>query len=334
MKLFKTVLLISLTMPLTLFASSNDEKRPKQNGFYSKEAKGWFFYEDPKKEEELLDKKTETTPQNINQANPNEKPEEIKIDVEWLRENLQPIMDAAQNNPTNENLAKYAYVQRLMVDMSTRFAMKMSTYMNQDPLLDENNRRPTSLVNLNEFKSEIIKYKQDAISKINEKAHIWFFYKSTCPYCQKQIPILRMYQERYGAEILAISMDGIQLPGLELFKNVIDHDMSVSNQMNIERTPTLLLMTNDGQSHAKITVGLETLPKLESKMLEIAKVTKIITEEEFNKTQEVYDDNSLKQVDGVLIADKEKMENDPQYFIELMQKQLELNNNRFNSSER
>lgn len=330
MKFSNIVLLITLSASTSALADSTLNK----NGFHSKAAKGWFFYEDPT--EKIEDKSEKENIKSIpdEKSSSNNKENTIRIDVQWLRENYQVVMDEAQNNPTEENLAKYAYVQRLMVDMSTRFAMKMSNYMGRDELLDENDRRPTSSIQLNAFKNEVGIFKKEAIDKINEVAHIWFFYKSTCEYCHKQIPILRKFQKRHGTEILAISMDGIQLPGMDSFKHVIDAGLRVSTEMQIERTPTLILMTNDGLSHTKVTVGLETLPKLEAKILEIAKATNIITDDEFNKTQEVYDNNSLNQVNGVLVADKDKMEDDPKYFIELMKKQLEINSRKFGSTER
>ena len=42
--------------------------------------------------------------------------------------------------------------------------------------------------------------------------------------------------------------------------------------------------------------------------------------------------NYRKKVDGVLVADKDRLEKDPDYFIELMKSQLEMNNQRFNNS--
>ena len=50
------------------------------------------------------------------------------------------------------------------------------------------------------------------------------------------------------------------------------------------------------------------------------------------KTKAVYDINSVKKIDGVLVADKDRLEKDPDYFIELMKSQLEMNSQRFNNS--
>lgn len=334
MRKTKIAVVMSLLLCSTSFVSASEPQQKSKNerGFFSDMARGWHFYEDPdeEKEEEPVD---EAIQPNSHPQNPQaQQAEEVRLDIQWLRDNIPKLMDAAQNNPTKENISKYAYAQRLMLDMSSRFATRMSEYMSMDTVLDEEKRRPTTTIGLSGFSKQIYESKKQAMDLINEKAHLWYFYKSTCPYCQKQTPILNTLHELYGTEILAITMDNIRSPGIESFKHRADTNLIASKKMGITRTPTIVMMKNDGSGYVNVTVGIETLERLEDRIILLGKEMGLISDDLYEKTKAVYDINSVKKVDGVLVADKERLNNDPNYFIELMKSQLEMNNQRFNNS--
>jgi conjugal transfer pilus assembly protein TraF len=241
-------------------ASEPQEKSKNERGFFSDDARGWHFYEDPKDDEDIEgeDATVHAQPPAATAQQPEQK-EEIRLDIQWLRKNIPKLMDAAQNNPTKENISKYAYAQRLMLDMSSRFATRMSEYMATDTLLDEEKRRPTTTIGLSGFSKQIYDSKKQAMNLINEQAHLWYFYKSTCPYCKKQTPILNTLHELYGIEILSITMDNLRSAGMENFKHLADTNLIASTKMGVTRTPNIIMMKNDGSGDVNVTVGIETL---------------------------------------------------------------------------
>lgn len=330
----KRLIAVSLTLLFASYGYAQEVRQEKpvknERGFYSDEARGWLFYEDP--EEEVEDKEKPLSPPTIGGGSGASQPQEVKLDVEWLRENMPKMLDDAQNNPTTENLAKYAFAQRLLLDMTSRFQSGMINFMEENPILDENNRRPTAGMNLVAFKGEVAENRKAIMDKLKEVAHIWFFYKSTCEYCHRQIPILNALDRRYSIETLAVSMDGARIDGMNDFYHRVDTQLHWTKTMGVQRTPTLMLMMNDGSGFTKLTDGLETLPSIEEKLMKVALKMNVIDQEEFDSAQDVLDINSLKQVNGTLVADKERLESDPNYFIELMTRQIELNNKQFGST--
>ena len=306
------------------------ESVKNERGFYSKEARGWLFYEDPEEKQEELPESP--PPPSVGGGSGNGSTQEVKLDVEWLRQNMPRMLDDAQNNPTTENLAKYAFAQRLLLDMTSRFQKGMITFMEENPILDEDNRRPTQAMNLVAFKGEVAEHRKQIMEKLKNVAHIWFFYKSTCEYCHRQIPILKALDRRYSIETLAVTMDGIRIEGMDEFLHRADAGLHWTQTMNVTQTPTLMLMMNDGSGFTKLTDGLETLPSIEERLMKVALKMNVITQAEFDAAQDVIDINSLKQVDGTLVADKERLESDPNYFIELMTRQIELNNKQFGAT--
>ena len=197
-----------------------------------------------------------------------------------MRKNLDGIRDNAINKPTPENLAAYAYAQRLMLDLSTRFSSKMMEFMEVETLLDESNRRPTTSMALASFSQETRNALVDIMSKIKADNHLWFFYKTTCTYCMQQIPVLKEFSNRYGIKILAISMDGGTIPGMENFDVVYDRAGIVTKRFNVTATPTMFVAKNDGKRFIPLTQGLHTLPEIEKRLLLVSREANIITQEE------------------------------------------------------
>jgi conjugal transfer pilus assembly protein TraF len=305
-------LFIAALASICFFASAQSE----QPDFYSDKQRGWFWHETEPEQPE------ETEYQQNNTVNSEKSEERVTLDVDWLRKNLDGIRDDAINKPTPENLAAYAYAQRLMLDLSTRFSSKMMEFMEIETLLDESKRRPTTSMALASFSHETRNALTNIMDKVKENNHVWFFYKTTCSYCMKQIPVLKEFSYRYGVKILAISMDGGTLPGMEDFDVVYDNSGNVTKQFNVTVTPTMFVAQNDGKRFIPLTQGLHTLPEIEKRLLLVSRDAEIITTEEYQRAQSVREVNVFKNSDGEITANKERLENDPGHLADLLRAKL------------
>lgn len=287
------------------------------NEYYQERERGWFWFEQHEEPEDEKQEK-QATQMEASQA---AKQEQVKIDVKWLRENLPKLREAAINNPSRENIAAHQYAQRYMLDLSSRYSRKSMEFMQFESALDEGKRRPFAAFSLDAFKDSQKQSIKSALSKINNNSHIWFFYSSTCPYCAKQVPVLQELSIRFDIDILAISMDGGRLPGTEEFSNVVDHN-GVAQKFNVRATPTILLAEDGGKGFTTIGEGLVDLTKIQDRILLAARMQNIITDSEYKSTQEVREINVLSDENGVMIADKTKLESDPGYLAEVLRQRL------------
>jgi len=286
------------------------------NQFYQDKERGWFWFEDPEKK--IEEEKPDSPPAATSQPSP----KTIPLDAKWLRENLENLTLKAMSNPTETNLANFAFAQRLMLDMGSRFSSKMTDYMMDQPLLDETKRRPTDSFSLNEFKSERGNIVKDVIDEINAKTKgLWFFYSSTCGYCKKMIPVIKRFHYNYGMDILAISLDGGIIPGMEEFEIVVDTDNSVAKRFGVTHTPTTYLVMNDNTPEL-VAKGMKSLVELEAKVIRSAKLRNIITKEQYARTKTVYELNMYNNESGQLYVNEEMLEKDPSYLAEALKKQL------------
>lgn len=287
------------------------------NPFYEDKQRGWFWHEDrtieEKKEEKLPQDKVESS-----------KPAEtVELTVEWINEAIPRVMNRAINNPTDENLAAYAYLQRLALDQASRFSSRMTEFMAMESQLDEAKRRPTSSFALNSFNEERNKVVREAINVVKENTKgIFFFFASDCGYCHRMVPVLHELNKKHGIEILGISMDGGMIRGMEWMNVVEDMSNEVSDQFGVNITPTLHLVLNDNSSEL-IIEGLKTLPDIEDRYLFAGRKSGVLGQELYAKTRSVREINVFKNENGNLVADKERLENDPGYLAELLRMQLE-----------
>jgi len=312
----RSSLLIALCLlPITVSASSDPES------FWEQRERGWFWHEaEEQKVEE--DEPVERVPSPSAETEAQE-PKQIPLDADWLEKNIPILMRNAINNPTTENLAAYAYAQRLMKDMSSRFSTRMMEFMALEHQLSEEVRRPTSAFSLRAFNDETSRNLRNAMNRIGDSALIWFFFRSDCGYCQRQIPILQELARRYELEVLAVSLDGYSMPGLEAFEHVYDADMAAATALGVRFTPTIFVVGEDGVDYSMVGEGLTTLPQLENALLIASRENGYITPEEYMLATSVKDVNVVKRDDGVIMADRDLLESDPGYLAEMLRARLE-----------
>lgn len=299
--------------------------------WYSDRQRGWFWHETkpklpmPEKNKEAVVIKSDTSKQNHTA-------DKIALNVAWLKDNLPKIQERAINLPTKENLAAFAYAQRLMIDLGSRFSTKMTEFMELETQLDESSRRPETAFALSSFNSETRDTITSLIHKITKDSHLWFFYVSNCPYCHKQIPILKELKIRYGVNILAVSMDGGLIQGIEDFEVVFDQNMTVSKKFNVSSTPSMFIVGNTDKQVIPLTQGLHALPEIEDRMLLIAREKGVISQEEYALSKSVREINVFKNSNGDILADKLRVESDPGYLADLLRARLQ-NINHFGATE-
>ena len=129
--------------------------------------------------------------------------------------------------------------------------------------------------------------KAAAVQKVFDKAGLWFFYSSTCQYCIKEGPILNFLERLYNVNILAVSMDGLPLPGSEFADVVVDEGGVMAAKLSVEKTPSMFLVSNDGSKIHKVSEGLVPMDELLETILYVARGAGFITEQELQDSRDV-----------------------------------------------
>jgi conjugal transfer pilus assembly protein TraF len=281
---------------------------------------GWHWYNDDVKQDE----EEEQAPQQPTVPAEPTKPEskETELTAEWLNENIPKLLNSAINNPTPENLKNYWLAVRLSKDMASRFTDKTKEFYVTHPEFSEAKRRPENGYALTSFKNEVSDNKRLVVQQLFQRAGLWFFYASTCPYCAKEAPVLKSLENLYGVNVLAISLDGLPMPDGSFPEFVSDPTGKIYSDLMIQKTPTLYLVSNDGAQKHMVAEGIVTMDELVDAIVIVAHQNKLISEEEYQSTLDVKQQLVVDKDSGPMRIDSERLNSDPAYLSEVLESRL------------
>lgn len=171
--------------------------------------------------------------------------------AEQLRAELKRREDVAIMNPTDANIKDHLELWQSVQDKGAAFADSWRRVVWQNPELDYSLRRPT-----NNTASKTFETNRDAIQEQQLKAlakdhGLIFFFRGDCPYCHAMAPMLRMLSQKYGIDVLGVTVDGGALPD---FPNPKD-GRKQAVAWGIERVPALFIGSKQTGDRAPIGFG-------------------------------------------------------------------------------
>lgn len=280
------ILAAALSVAATATSASLNEAMAKRNGldsgFFSRHAEGWFWYQDPVEEEpELVPEPVPVMPPPAPSEPMETEPPLKPFTIAWVRQALDKYKEAAWNDPTPENVKAYFLLQRFVIDRSNKFADVAQQVTVGNALLDETLRRPLANFVTYDVDKAAFAATNELLKKISQHTGLFFFFKSSCPYCEAQAPLLK-HIEKLGFKVIAVSIDGGSLKSAQ-FEDT-RQDSGQAQALKVRSTPTIFLMDEKG-TFETLAISAVSLPELKERILLSALRTGLITEDEFKKTQ-------------------------------------------------
>lgn len=209
---------------------------------------GWFFYKDP----------LEQSPREEDPAQVLRHLEQLQS-TEEIRKELERLRDVAILRPTEENVKTYLYAQKYAMDKSQAFTETWRKVVWLTPELNPGVADP-----MNNAASALLEQHRKAM-RVNyvkslgrNGAGLFYFYESTCPYCQLMSKTLRMLQAEYGIDIVPISLDGVSHP--EFPNSRLDNGLAQS--LNVTTVPALFLASPRDRTITPIGYGALSLTEI------------------------------------------------------------------------
>jgi len=289
---------ILILLQLQVTFAWGEEMDTKEVSYFVDKQRGWFWYEvspepvkkhrsEPAPEPPKPTPTDQETTQNqstavASQPKPFTPAESKPLSSEWLKQNMERYLNQAIDDPTQENVAAFYYLQRVMMDKAERFTNAARYVVMSDPQLDETVRRPVATFAANEANHQASLMAEKALKEIAAQAGILFFFRSDCPFCHLQAPILSMLENAYGFKIYPVSLDGLPMPN-GLFSQ-FKRDQGQAAMLGVEQTPALFLMKPPRQI-VPLAQGALSLEEVTGRILLAAKEAGWIAHSQYQTAQ-------------------------------------------------
>jgi len=215
--------------------------------FYKGNDEGWFWYHDP----EIL---PEPEPEEKKELPPAPPPPESEpsesepkgppsFSVQWFQENMEQVLNRAIDDPSDDNVAAYFFIHRLMMDKANKFAVTARAVAMDNPQLDERSRAtPGGAADRLQDKQKLI-ILESLTRRINEAdGAIWFWFGDDV-YSLNQARVLRGLRNRTGIKIIAFSVTGKPPQGeaAKWFPDYVVDSGSAARSAGVSNTPALAM---------------------------------------------------------------------------------------------
>lgn len=221
--------------------------------YYAEHEVGWFWYDDPK---EMTEEHAKA---------PVSRSSDPNVIVNTAKQKINTALNQAIVSPTVENITKYIELQEAMGARAETISAVWQQALLKRPDLNYSLKHPTNNVALQVYHEEESRKQEKAVADFAKKTGLFFFYKSTCPYCQRFAPILKNFVARYGLNVIPVTMDGIALP--EFPDSRIDNGQSKQFQVSV--TPSLFAVNPYTKKAFPVAYGLTSETELRDNIYKI-----------------------------------------------------------------
>ncbi len=262
--MMKKCLLIALAFAPIYSAHSDEPKMTGDKAYYNDNARGWYWYEKP-----AVKKKKEKKPEPVivnSGGNPSPGQMTAKEILKKQGEAWENAAAEATLNPTPENLQRYMLLSMSVNAQSERFATSLKNSLRLNPQFDytiEHPVTPQAIIAKNEQHNEVSDSKLKDIAK---DAGVIFFFRSDCPFCHRFAPVLKVFSQAYGFNIIPVSLDGGGLPEYPEPKQ----NMELGRRLNVTTVPAVFLVDPGKNIVSTVGYGYVDFSELQSRVISAA----------------------------------------------------------------
>lgn len=241
---------------------------PAAPPYYRDREEGWFWYRNPAEETKPP---LPIPPPVAPPASKIEPPTDDPLQrLARQKEDLERLQALAILEPTREHVAAYLEKHVALMEQSARFADAWQNVVWTTPEYDNTLSAPTG--NAAYIQADVQSAAIDQrLTEAAQRYGLMFFFRGSCPHCHRFAPVLKAFAERYGFDILPVSLDGGVLP--EFPKALGNVDAAAALQ--VESVPAVYLIEPRARTVAPAVFGYvgfsELGQRVDSALTEIAK---------------------------------------------------------------
>lgn len=239
-------------------SSAQAEQRWWEEDIWKDPERGFHYYPPERERRRAATKRDEPAPAS---AHARRSLQEIR-DHDELKAERERRLKAAIMNPTPQNMAAYLEANTYVMQKSAMFADMWRRTLWSNPEYDFNVQNPHANFAQVQLRQERTQRKNVTMKDLARRFGIVFFYRGDCPYCKLQAPVLKMLEDSYGMEVLAVGLDGAPLQGWLGARPDNGISTVVSNGRGVPVVPTLYLVSRDTRESVMLGAGVLALDEI------------------------------------------------------------------------
>lgn len=216
---------------------------------WKQEDRPFHYYPDPVDVRPKSDKKPAA-------QQPERKTFEQMKTVKEIREEHDRLLDVAVVNPTQANVLAYHEFKTKMLAQSEKFSAVTQAVIWKNPSIDYNVTNPVANFAQTSQRIQKNRDEEQLMRDLAKNYGIVFFYRGSCAPCHAQAPIFKIIQQRYGMEVLAVSLDGAPMPGFENARPDNGISRALTGGRGVEATPMSFLVSRDYKDITMLGAGV------------------------------------------------------------------------------
>ena len=220
------------------------------DSFYNRHSEGWFWYRESGIERQESGKQTAE----------GKKASEL---LQQYRQKLEHSLHQALMNPTEQNVKTYMINQKDMMERAEAFSRVWQKMVITNPNLNRDVAYPTSQYVRPVYEAELRHKKETTMAGLSATFGLFYFFKEGCSYCTAFAPIVKRFSEKYGWDVMAISVDG---SSSEIFPKA-QEDQGMVAALGIESLPALVAYNAQTQEIVPLSYAAISLDQLEDNVM-------------------------------------------------------------------
>lgn len=227
-------------------------------GYYSSNAMGWHWGDVNKHEVDNDDE---------DQSDP-------VVQMNAVRATISRAKDQMVLNPTKENVKNYINIQNQVSQNATKVGQTWQEVLLENPEMNYSLVHPTNNLAKQVENDVESANENEALKEFAKRSGLFFFYRSTCPYCVRFAPIVKEFAESYGITVVPITTDGVSLP--EFPKSFTDQGQAV--KFNVKVEPALFAVNPYTHQAIPLAYGLTSEVDIKRKILSVINKLKKVSQ--------------------------------------------------------
>lgn len=225
--------------------------------FFSSHSTGWYFYDDPK---------THDDPQPHSPHQNTAQDVAVLHALDAQRRQLKIAKAHLVMYPTVRHARDYIRLQNAASRQAARVTHVWQRALLYYPDLDFSLTHPTRSVARRIAIAAQSQKIDSALKTFSKRMGLFFFYKSTCPYCRKFAPVVNRLVKQYHIQLIPITLNGVPLP---LFPQS-RRDAGQARRFGVHATPALFAIDPRTKKVTPISYGFISEEQLKARLFRIA----------------------------------------------------------------